>query len=152
MCFFLDFRSSLGTWGAVGDKSCDQFTSKAIWWDSFLTSARAVRDNDRCYFMRMRCWKLTQKQYHKGKRATSNTNIKTKSSLLGYKTNALANVTLCACVVGHSHKEVPQGWAYHIHCKYKGQVLLLGYKTMPLVDVTSCACVVGNHPKRVPQA
>ena len=34
----------------------------------------------------------------------------------------MINVTLCACVVANCHKEVPQGWAYNIRHKYKGQL------------------------------
>ena len=63
----------------------------------FLTSYRAVYDNVPCYFMRMRCWKFVTKTYHKRKRTTSTANIKVKSSLLGYKTMLLANVTPRAC-------------------------------------------------------
>ena len=37
------------------------------------------------------------KKYHKGERSTSDTNIKAKSFLLGYKTMPLADVTPCAC-------------------------------------------------------
>ena len=52
---------------------------------------------------------ILTKSYHKVKRTAPSAKIKVKSSLLGYKTIPLAAVTLYACVVGHSHKEVPQG-------------------------------------------
>ena len=61
-----------------------------------------------CYFMRMRCWKFSQRGYHKGEHTSSTANIKVKYSLLGYKTMPLADVTLCACVVGNHPKRVPQ--------------------------------------------
>ena len=51
---------------------------------------------------------ILPKSYHKGEHTTSTPNIKAKYSLLGYKTIPLVYVTLCACVVGHCHKEVPQ--------------------------------------------
>ena len=49
-------------------------------------------------------FEIIPKSYHKGKRTTSTANIKDKSSLLGYKTLPLADVTSYACVVGNSHK------------------------------------------------
>ena len=40
---------------------------------------------------------IITKKYHKGERTTFTTNIKVKSSLLGYKTMLLPNVTPRAC-------------------------------------------------------
>ena len=61
--FFLTSGRALtsGDLGGVGDQSCDHVTSKAISWVAFLTSGGAVRNNVRCYFMRMRCWTLSQR-------------------------------------------------------------------------------------------
>ena len=51
---------------------------------------------------------IITKSYHKRGRATSTANIKVKLSLLAYNTLFLAAVTPRACVVAHSHKELPQ--------------------------------------------
>ena len=61
--FFLTSGRALtsGDLGGVGDQSCDHVTSKAILCVAFFTSYRTVRDILSCYFMRMRCWTLSQR-------------------------------------------------------------------------------------------
>ena len=60
VCYFLDFRSRSHFRGP-GDKSRDLVTSKTILWVAFMTSYRTVHHNDQCYFIRMRCWNLSQR-------------------------------------------------------------------------------------------
>ena len=63
MSFFLTSGRALtsGDLGRVCEQSRDFVTSKAILCVAFFTSYRTVRDILSCYFMRMRCCKLSQR-------------------------------------------------------------------------------------------
>ena len=163
--FFLDFRSrshfrgpgeSLRTVTWLCDVESNimrcflDFLSHCTWHSLMLLYAHALLE-------------FVTKKYHKRERTTSTANIKVKSSLLAYNISLLAAVTPRACVVGICHKEVPQGWAYHIHCKYKGELFhctiehiswLPLARSLPgvweLVEVlpsgcTVTSCGVGSH-------
>ena len=84
--FFLDFRSLPGTWGADGDQSCDLVTSKSNLIGCFLDFLlRCTRQFPMLLYAHA-LLQIVTKKYHKRERTTSTANIKTKSSLLDYKT------------------------------------------------------------------